>query len=204
MEEKRKRKWLPAAALAAVAVLGASVGFSATYGMWKDTGSLNGGIVSSGNLDVSAPGGWSYSNVDICGTATSSTTAYPLASGSKLYGYHEVKLALAGDNMVAKLSLTPDSSSDNDYLSVDSDYTRLIVDANGNGSVDSSDTVYTVSDLESKEWTPSELESMASEKVWVGMSVESSDQQFENGASADPNDANVSFSVTADLNQERG
>ena len=79
----------------------------ATYALWSDSGSADGGTISAGNLDVSvAAGAWS----DVSADRTDAGHAIDLATfdivpGDTIRGSYGFDVGLEGDNMVADLAL---------------------------------------------------------------------------------------------------
>jgi alternate signal-mediated exported protein len=80
-----------------------------TFALWSDSDTAAGGTIVNGDLDVAALGALSWK--DVSGDRTDSPHAIDLASwkmvpGDTIVGTQEIDVALLGDNLSAKLSLS--------------------------------------------------------------------------------------------------
>jgi alternate signal-mediated exported protein len=80
-----------------------------TFALWSDSDTVVGGTIVNGDLDVAALGALSWK--DVSGDRTDSPHAIDLASwkmvpGDTIVGTQEIDVALLGDNLSAKLSLS--------------------------------------------------------------------------------------------------
>jgi alternate signal-mediated exported protein len=80
-----------------------------TFALWSDSDTVAGGTIVNGDLDVAALGALSWK--DVSGDRTDSPHAIDLASwkmvpGDTIVGTQEIDVALLGDNLSAKLSLS--------------------------------------------------------------------------------------------------
>lgn len=121
---------------------GAALLFSgATYALWSDNATVDGGTITAGNLDVAAVGGqWQ----DVSDDRTDSPHGIDLATfhivpGDTIQGTFGIDVGLEGDNMLAQFALSGGGLTGDLAAGLEATYTVLdgagTVVASGTGGV---------------------------------------------------------------------
>lgn len=100
--------------LVAGAAGGALLLSGATYALWSDDGTVDGGTITSGNLDVAVlDGQWTDESADRSDQGHAiDLTDFRIVPGDTIQGSFGVDVGLEGDNMLAELALSGGDLSD--------------------------------------------------------------------------------------------
>jgi alternate signal-mediated exported protein len=106
----------------------------ATFALWSDSESIDGGTITAGNLDIALTGSQWY---DVSADRTDSPhtidlSTFRIVPGDTIRGDYKVDAALAGDNMMAQLKIAHGRIT-SDLLSTDNGVTLTyrILDSEG-------------------------------------------------------------------------
>lgn len=95
--------------IAGAAGIALLLGGAGTFALWNDAAEVNGGTVTTGNLDISTTGSGVWADISKTPATTFAPASQRIVPGDTVTFTQSVSVAATGKNLVAELSFDPTS-----------------------------------------------------------------------------------------------